>query len=43
VALVSGTHPLGIVVVVVVCHGYDTLTPDLLLPVPYNKYNTIMF
>jgi hypothetical protein len=41
--LVPEIHPPGILEVMVVYHEYDTLIPDLLLPVPYNKYKTIMF
>jgi hypothetical protein len=36
------THPLGTVEVVVVCHEFDILTPDLLLPIPYNKYIVVI-
>jgi hypothetical protein len=42
VDLVPGTHPPGTVEVVVVCHGFDILTPDLLLPIPYSKYRAVM-
>jgi hypothetical protein len=42
VDLVPGNHPPGTVEVVVACHGFDTLTPDLLLPVPCNEYRAVI-